>query len=230
MAGRLAGKVALITGAARGIGLALAEAFAAEGAKLALCAKTAAPKLSGAYAEAFDVADAAACAAFAAAAEKRFGGIDVLVNNAGVLGPRGELAACPPAEWERVMRVNVDGPLYMLRAVVPAMRRRGGGVVLNVSSGAGKTARKLGGPYAVSKFALEGLTRVAAEELEADGIRVIAVNPGPTRTAMRAAYAPAEDPKTVKPPEAVCEAFIGLILGEHPGARSVDLGPDGRVL
>ncbi len=218
---RLKGKVALITGAGRGIGKALAEAFAHEGASLALCSSSDC-----------DVADAGQVRAFVDQTLERHGRIDILINNAAILGPRLELADCGAADWRRVLDVNLMGTVHMIQAVSGPMKARRSGCILNLTSGAGRQGRKLGGPYGVSKFALEGLTQIAAAELKEHGIRVYAVNPGPTRTAMRRAYAPKEDPAKVKPPEAAAEAFVQLACDEAWAwaGRSLDLGPDGALV
>ena len=223
MAQRLKGKVVVITGAGRGIGRALAEAFAREGARLALCSSSkesaavaAELKKNGAdaWGSVCDVSDEKAARAFVTGVIRRYGMIDVLVNNAGVLGPVAELDACTSKQWREVLGVNVLGPAHLIAAAAPGMKVRRSGVILNVSSGAGLRGAALSGPYCASKFALEGLTQVASAELKSFGIRVHAVNPGPTRTAMRRGYAPEEDPETVKPPEALAETFIRLACGE----------------
>ena len=230
----------VITGGSRGIGRALAEAFAREGARLALCSVSAEAEAvasildksgTAAWGTSCDVADSAQARAFVDETLRRFGRIDVLVNNAAVLGPCLELVECNPADWQRVLGVNLMGPLHMIQAVAMPMKARRSGCILNLTSRAGRLGRKLGGPYSVSKFALEGLTQIVAAELKEHGIRVYAVNPGPTRTAMRSAYRPGEDPSVVKPPEAVAEAFIRLASDELAGlaGRSLDLGPDGSI-
>jgi NAD(P)-dependent dehydrogenase (short-subunit alcohol dehydrogenase family) len=240
VARRLEGKVIVVTGAGRGIGLALAKAFAREGARLALCSKSssavaaaAALKKAGAdaWGAACDVSVEKQARAFMAGVERRYGRVDALVNGAGVLGPVQELAKCTSAQWRAVLGVNVLGTAHMIAAAVPSMKARKSGVVVNLTSGAGRRGTPLVGPYCASKFAVEGLTQVAALELKEHGIRVYAVNPGPTRTDMRKGYAPKEDPATVKAPETVAEAFIRLVRDEPPGlsGRTLDLGPDGAL-
>ena len=115
---------------------------------------------------------------------KRFGRIDILLNNAAILGPRVQLMDYPAADFEKVLRVNVLGALHVMRAVVDlSMARRRSGVIINVSSGAGRRGGPLGGAYAASKFALEGLTQIAAAEMKSFGVAVFSLNPGVTRTA-----------------------------------------------
>jgi NAD(P)-dependent dehydrogenase (short-subunit alcohol dehydrogenase family) len=106
-----------------------------------------------------------------------FGAIDVLINNAGVLTPRGPLSEIVTADWDETMRVNSRGPFLSMRRVLPLMIARRSGCVINVTSGAGKRARARGGPYSVSKFGVEGLTRIAAAEAAESGVRVNALSP-----------------------------------------------------
>lgn len=220
MAGLLTGRVALITGASQGIGHAVAAAFAREGAALILCARRPEPlervaaALRGRGVEVLaipaDVGRAADITALAEAVRRRFGRLHVLVNNASVLGPMVPLAEYPPDAWDTVLAVNLTGPFLLTRACLPLLRAAGGGSVINVSSGVGRAGRKGWGAYAVSKFGLEGLTQILADELREEGIRVNAVNPGGTRTAMRAAAVPGEDPATLPTPEDITPVFLYL--------------------
>jgi NAD(P)-dependent dehydrogenase (short-subunit alcohol dehydrogenase family) len=220
MAGLLTGRVALITGASQGIGQAVAAAFGREGAALVLCARRPGPleivaaALTGQGVDVLalpaDVSRAADIVALAEAARKRFGRLHVLVNNASALGPMVPLADYPLEAWETVLAVNLTGPFLLTRACLPLLRAAGGGSVINVSSGVGRAGRKGWGAYAVSKFGLEGLTQVLADELREERIRVNAVNPGGTQTAMRAAAVPGEDPATLPTPEAITPVFLYL--------------------
>ena len=226
---RLEGKTALVTGAGRGIGRAIAVGFAREGAQVMLSGR-AVPGLESAAAEVraaggraivepCDVSVEAQADALAAAAEAAFGRVDVLVNAAGILGPRMALAEVETRELEAVWRANLLGPFLVARALLKRGALKDGAVVLNLSSGQGRKAGALWGPYSSSKFALEGLTQSWAEELK-DRVRFHAVDPGPVRTPMRAAARPDEDPKTVKPPESVVEAFVALACGAaNPGVQ-----------
>lgn len=230
MAKRLAGRVAVITGASLGIGRAAALALGGAGADLALCARG--PELDGVAREAealgvrvlarrLDIADRTAVRAWMRAAAKRFGRLDILVNNAGMLGPRAALSKFPPADFGRVLDVNVGGVLHATQAALEfSMLKRRSGVIINVSSGAGRSGGALGGAYAVSKFALEGMTQVAAAELKDSGISVCSFMPGVVRTRMRAAYAPAEDPMTLRVPASLSAHFLKLAV--------LDLGRTGR--
>ncbi|HEV8663413.1 MAG TPA: SDR family NAD(P)-dependent oxidoreductase [Candidatus Methylomirabilis sp.] len=220
MAGLLAGRVALITGASQGIGRAVAAAFGREGATLALCARRPAPLEQAAaalreqgvdvLALPADLGKAADIASLVEGVRQRFGRLHVLVNNASLLGPMVPLAEYPPEAWEAVLAVNLTGPFLLTGACLPLLRAAGGGSVINVSSGVGRTGRKGWGAYAVSKFGLEGFTQILADELREEGIRVNAVNPGGTRTVMRAAAMPGEDPMTLPTPEAITPVFLYL--------------------
>lgn len=218
---RFQGKTVLITGAGRGIGRALALGFAREGASLLLCSKTSSElesaaaecRASGAavLARSCDVSVSAQVSAFVAAGLQEFGSIDVLVNNAGILGPLKPLVEVSDADWKAVLAANLDSVFFVTREVLRAsMLPRGAGRVINVSSGQGRKASANWGPYAASKFGLEGLTRAWAEETRDRGVRFYSVNPAATRTAMRARAMPGEDPATLKAPEAVVEAFLTL--------------------
>ncbi|TDH60172.1 SDR family oxidoreductase [Dankookia rubra] len=185
-------KVALVTGAGRGIGLATARRFLAEGWRVALLDIDAAlleAAVAGlalpdrTLALACDVADAAAVSAALRRAAARFGRLDALVNNAGtaVFKP---LLETTPEEWNRVLAVNLTGPFLTTQAAAPVMAEGGGGAVVNVTSISGLRASTLRVAYGTSKAALAHLTKQQAVELAALGIRVNAVAPGPVETAM----------------------------------------------
>jgi NAD(P)-dependent dehydrogenase (short-subunit alcohol dehydrogenase family) len=198
-AGALAGRVAWVTGAGRGIGAATARRLAAAGARVALCARTAAEveavaaDLSGgggasggassAYAAACDVGREDEVAAFARAATKALGPIDVLVNNAGILLVQ-PLAETTADEWRAVLHVNLDGAFLCARAVLPEMVRRGHGRIINVSSISGTLGTPRLTAYCASKWGLLGLTKALAEEVRAAGVQVLAVAPGSVDTRM----------------------------------------------
>jgi len=189
---QLEGKVAIVTGAARGLGRAYAEALAAEGAAVLACdinscADTvAAITAAGGRAEAgeVDIASMASCTAMAAQALEAFGRIDVLVNNAalyaGLKGARFE--NLDEAQWDAVMTINIKGLWQACKAVVQAMRDGGGGSIINISSLAAVYGLPYGLDYVASKAAVIGMTRGMARELGADGIRVNAVAPSAVMT------------------------------------------------
>ncbi|MDT3440322.1 MULTISPECIES: SDR family NAD(P)-dependent oxidoreductase [unclassified Pseudofrankia] len=190
--GVLDGRVAIVTGAARGQGLAEAERFVAEGASVVLVdrlgeqGKAAAGGLG--TAARFVCGDVAAEQTWAQAVDTatgEFGGLDILVNNAGVMVSRG-LVDTDEATFRDVLDTNLVGAFLGIRAVVPAMRARGGGAIVNTASAAGIKAIPMGSAYVASKFGLRGLSRAAALELGRDQIRVNCVCPGLVRTEMAA--------------------------------------------
>lgn len=216
---------AVVTGASRGLGRAIAEAYAAEGARLALTATRAehlgsvcaavAARGAECHAIALDQSDPASVRAAADAAIGSLGRIDVVIANAGVLGERLPLAEYPADGFAAVLDVNVTGVLILVQRLLPAMSQ--GGAVVLVTSGA--SGRPGWGAYGISKLALDGVGAVLREELRPAGIRVVAVNPGGVRTAMRAAAYPDENPQTLPHPSSVVEPFIAIAEGADPGAR-----------
>jgi len=185
-------KVALVTGAARGIGLAVAKRFLAEGWRVALLdiegqllrgavAGLANPEAT--LALSCDVSDAAAVGSALAEVERRFGRLDALVNNAGiaVFAP---LLQTSDDDWKRVLEVNLTGPFFCTKAAVPLMREHGGGAIVNITSISAVRASTLRSAYGTSKAGLAHLTKQLAVELASLGIRVNGVAPGPVETAM----------------------------------------------
>lgn len=216
----LSGKVALITGGSRGIGRAIAEAYARQGAQVFICARDE-KNLRAAIDEmrqsggeiaglAGDVGNQEDVQRIVNAAVERYGTIHILVNNASVLGPRATIANYPPAAWEEVLRINLTGLFLMTRAVLPTLLAQKAGSIINVTSGVGRRGKAQWGAYAVSKAGLEALTQVLADEVGQDGIRVNSVNPAATRTGMRAQAYPAEDPLTLPTPEEILPIFLYL--------------------
>ena len=225
----LAGSVALITGASRGLGLEIARAYAARGAKLVIAARgqealdVAAGELGGrteVVALALDVSEEAE--RLVAAGLDRFGRIDVLVNNASELGPS-PMPALEGYRWEdlqRVFRVNVLAPLHLTQLVLPGMKARGAGVIINVSSDAGVQAYPGWGGYGASKAALEHVSRTLAAELEGTGVRVYAVDPGDINTEMHRLAEPGVDLSGLPGSEVSAPAFVQLVERETaPFAR-----------
>ena len=214
--GALAGKVALVTGGGRGIGAAVALAYAREGADLVLASRTDAELVETAnaarrfgatvHAVSADVAEVADVDRLVRSALKTFGRIDVLVNNAGVSHPAVPTWKLEPADWDRTIRVNLRGPYLTARAVLPHLLDRRQGSVINVSSICGSVAYADYAAYTASKFGLEGLTRVLAEETKRTGVRVNAVDPGLVATRMTGG-------KGVKP-ERVTGVFVYLASDE----------------
>lgn len=185
--GRLSGKVALVTGGTRGIGAAIARAFRAEGATVAFSGTKLQAESEGAGFVA-DLTAPDAPAALVAAVVKRFGGIDVLVNNAGV-GSRASEWELTPEEWDRVHAVNLRAVFFLAREAAKSMRERGGGSILNVSSIAGQNGGIAGSPaYASSKGAVITLTRSLARRFAPHRIRVNCLSPADIETDMTAGW------------------------------------------
>ena len=188
MSNALAGKVAVVTGAAQGIGKAVAHGLAAQGARIVVAdlqgADVAATAFTDGVGLEVDVADEDAVARMADEVTDRCGGIDILVNNAGLYAslPMRPFTEIPLEEWRRVMDVNVASMFLTCRAVVPRMRERGGGTILNVSSGTVFRGVPFVLHYVASKGAVVAMTRALARELGKDGIRVNCVAPGFTMT------------------------------------------------
>jgi NAD(P)-dependent dehydrogenase (short-subunit alcohol dehydrogenase family) len=226
--GTLSGTTVMITGASRGLGRALAHAVAREGGSLALCARggealesvAAACRVAGVavIAEGADVSDAAEIERFVATALGRFGGVDILVNNAAELGPLplAQLTDAPSSALEHVLRANVLGPLRLTQAVIGGMLLRNRGLVVNMSTDAALIGFAGLGLYSASKAALDALTRSWSAELQDTGVRVISVDPGDMYTDMHMAADPEADPETLLRPEDVAERLLTLFTGRVP--------------
>lgn len=186
----MSGKVALVTGASRGIGASAARQFAEQGAKVVLVARSRpeiesiASELDGA-ALACDVADAGAMREAVALAVEQFGGLDYLVNNAGLLEPISHLEALDPVDFAQVMAVNINGVFNGIHAAMPEMRKRGGGVIVTISSGAAHGPMEGWGHYCVSKAAVNMLTRAVHKENAGSGIYALGLSPGTVATYMQ---------------------------------------------
>jgi NAD(P)-dependent dehydrogenase (short-subunit alcohol dehydrogenase family) len=218
-------KVALITGASQGLGRALALAFAREGARVVVNARSegSVRPVAGevedvggeVLAVAADVSKGADAERLVGESVERLGKIDVLVNNAGLLGPRVAIEDYPEGEWRRIIDANLTGPFLVSKAAIPYLSE--GASIINVVSGVSVEGRAEWGAYSVSKFGIEGLNQILAAELAERGIRVNAVDPGGMRTDMRAAAYPEEDPQTRITPEENTAVFLYLASDESEG-------------
>ncbi len=217
----LDGRVALITGASRGIGRSLAKCFAEQGAHLILTARTQgaleelddelraagydAPTLVPCDLTDFDIIDKIGGALY-----ERFEKLDVLVGNAGTLGTLAPISHIDPKEWQHVLDINLTANWRLIRSMDPLLKASDAGRAIFVSSSVGHQPRSFWGTYAVSKAALEMTAGIYAEECAKTNVRVNMINPGGTRTAMRESAMPGEDPETVKTPETINHLFLEL--------------------
>jgi NAD(P)-dependent dehydrogenase (short-subunit alcohol dehydrogenase family) len=219
--GILKDRIALITGASRGIGAAMAKRVAAEGAHVILVARTQggleevddAIRADGGHATLtpMDLTDMDKIDQLGAALYERFGRLDIVIGNAGLLGTMGPITHLEPKVWEEVMTVNVSANWRMIRSFDPLLRQSDAGRALYFSSTAARSPRAYWSVYAVSKAALEMTVGIYAEETKNTPIRVNLFDPGKTRTVMRAEAVPGEDPDTLKTPEFVAEQIIELV-------------------
>jgi 3-oxoacyl-[acyl-carrier protein] reductase len=230
----IAGQVAVITGAGRGIGLAIARSLSRLGATTALCGRTG--TLLGSAANAIveaggkaevilcDVTSLESVEAAARRIEASLGRVDVLINSAGIAGLAGPLHHLPPDAWEQILNTNLRGVYYAIRALAPIMIRARSGHIINVSSLAGKNALPNGAAYAASKWALNGLSYSVAEELRSHNIRVSVICPGSTNTE----FSPhaGKDPAKMLQPEDVAHAVEMLVTqGPQSFVSEIDLRP-----
>ncbi len=219
----LAGQVAVITGAGRGIGAAIAQKLSSLGATAVLCGRTRAPleasaeAIAGAGGKAEVVAcDVTSLPSIEAAAERveaSFGRVDILVNNAGVGGFGSPLHQLPPESWEQILNTNLRGVFYTTRAFAPMMIRARSGHIINISSLAGKNALPNGAAYAASKWGLNGLSYSMAEELRGHNIRVAVVCPGSTNTDLSPRAG--KDPAKMLQPEDVAHT-VAMLVTQSP--------------
>ncbi len=222
---RLEGRIALITGASRGIGRAVAKRFAVEGAHPILIART-----QGALEELddeirtetgiestlvpLDITDGDSLDKVGAAMYERFGRLDALVANAGVLGTLSPLTHTDPKVWASTLDVNLTACWRLTRSMDPLLRASDSGRAIFVTSTVGHEPRAFWSAYAVSKAGLEMMANIYAEETRKTNIRVNLVNPGATATAMRAAAMPGEDPETIKSPDSIAHVFVDLAAAD----------------
>ena len=219
----LLNRIALVTGASRGIGRAIALELAREGAHVVAMARTQGAleelddEIRGLGGEAtlvpcdlkdFDALDRLGLALF-----ERWKKLDILVGNAGVLGPVSPLPHVDPSSWDNVFAINVTANYRLIRSLDPLLRASDAGRAVFITSGVGSRAQMNAymGPYAISKAALDALARTyAAETLNTSNVRVMIANPGPLRTRMRASLMPGEDPETLRTPEDFAPKVVAL--------------------
>jgi NAD(P)-dependent dehydrogenase (short-subunit alcohol dehydrogenase family) len=226
----LAGRVILVTGATAGIGRAVSRALVQHGATVLLHGRNA-KSLDALYHELAPLGPEPAVAqldleraqgpeyqALTDEIEKRYGRLDGLLHNASLLGDRSPIEHYDIGLWQRVLLVNLTAPFILTRCFLPLLRNSSDASVLFTTSGVGNRGRAFWGAYSASKFGTEGLAQVLADELENTVIRVNAINPGATRTRMRARAYPAENPDTLLPPESVVLPYLYLL---GPASRAI---------
>jgi NAD(P)-dependent dehydrogenase (short-subunit alcohol dehydrogenase family) len=239
-AGTLAGRIALVTGASRGIGAAAALLLGQAGCHVVAVARTIGglEELDDAVRKAggsttlvpLDITDFDGIARFAGALAERYHRLDILIGNAAIVGPSSPLDHIQPADWDAVMKLNVTANWQLIRAMDPLLRRSDAGRAVFVTSGAAHNARAYRGLYSASKAALEALARTYAAETERTPVRVNLFNPGPTRTVMRAQVMPGEDPATLPPPEEVAAAILPLCAPEFTATGQLYDYPSRKLL
>lgn len=220
----LSNSIVLVTGASRGIGRALALQLAELGAVVFACARSedGIPSHERIIARACDIQDERAVSSIVAEIEGAHGRLDILVNNASILGPTGTLETLDIQGFRDAMRINVEGTYIITRASIALLRQSDSGVILNLSSSVGRKPRAEWGAYCVSKFGVEALSGILAAELHEDGIISVSVNPGGTATDMRAEAYPEEDPTTLPTADEVASTLVLL-------ARRLTLEQSGRL-
>jgi len=236
----LADRVILVTGAADGIGRAAAIAFARHGATVVLLDKD----LPG-MEQAYDEIEAQGCPTpaiypmhlegatphefdeLALKLEETFGRLDGILHNAASLPYLSRIKDYDAEDWHKVMQVNLNAPFMLTQALLPLLLESGDASLVFTSDAVGRRAKAFWGAYAASKFGLEGLMQVLAEELENSPIRVNSVDPGPTRTALRKRIFPGENPETVKPPEALMPLYLWLMGPDSKGTHGQALSYEG---
>lgn len=236
MAGLLENRLALITGASRGIGRAVALAYAAEGAHVILVART-----TGALEEVddeiqalggkatlvpLDLTDSEAIDRLGATIFERWGHLDILVGNAGILGTLTPVGHISPKDWDEVMNINLTANWRLIRSMDPLLRRSDAGRALFVTSGAAQSCKPYWGAYAATKAALNAIVTSWAHEMENTQVRVNLINPGATRTDMRAKAMPGEDPMSLPSPSDLAPLFVKLALPDlKTNGEIVDFKP-----
>ena len=224
MGARLAGKIALVTGASRGLGATVALRFAKEGAHLVLAARTVGGleevddrvRAAGGNATLvpLDLRDFIKIDELAAALYDRYGRLDILVGNAGEFGTFSPLGHIEPALWSAIIDLNLTANWRLIRAMDPLLRAAPAGRAIFVTDRLARAPLPYYGPYAVAKAGLEALVRIYAGEVAFTRVRANLIDPGPLRTRLRARIFPGEDPAPLPAPDSVADAFLELALPE----------------
>jgi len=223
---KLKDKIILVTGGSKGIGKGISKVFLDEGANVIICARNN-DELQNAEIDlkneahisslSADLTKPSDIALIYNYISKKYGKLDILVNNASILGITSKIEDYPENLWKEVIDINLNAQFYITKALIPLLKKSDSGSIINVSSTVGRQGRANWGAYSVSKFGIEALTQILAQELEEFNIRVNSVNPGGTRTGMRAAAVPGEDPSTLPTPIDIAPVFVYLASDESTG-------------
>ncbi len=225
---KLKDKNVLITGGSKGIGKGLSRVFLSEGANVIICAITHEildqavnelenlGNIKGFSTNIAKLDDVKSLYDFVSNAFKH---LDILINNASILGIKSKIIDFPEDVWDSVIQINLNSQFYVIKAFLPLLEKSENSSIINVSSSVGRKGKADWGAYAASKFGLEGLTQVLADELKDTNIRINSVNPGGTRTQMRADAYPDEDPDTLPTPEDISSVFVYLASDESIGVN-----------
>jgi NAD(P)-dependent dehydrogenase (short-subunit alcohol dehydrogenase family) len=236
----LSGRIALVTGASRGIGFATAIALAQAGAHVVALARTVGGleelddeiKKAGSTATLvpLDLKDLDGIARLGAALNERFGKLDAMVANAALLGPLSPLSHVDPKAWTELIAVNVTANWQLIRCMEPLLQKSDSGRAVMLTSGAASSGTAYWGPYATSKAALDTMARTWAAENTTTNLKINLFSPGAVRTRMRAAAFPGEDPATLTKPAAIAEKIVALCLPSVTETGQLYSFPDGKFL
>lgn len=220
---KLDGKIALITGGSKGIGKGIAEAYLKQGAEVIICGRDESNLISTCdelreFGQinyiVCDITDLNDVRELAGQIETEKNRLDILVNNASILGVRSPISSYPEDVWQKVINVNLNAQFFVTKALLPLLLKSEDASIINVSSSVGRKGKGDWGAYSASKFGVESLTQVLADEMKDTNVRVNSVNPGGTRTDMRADAYPDEDPDTLPTPMDITPVFVSLASDE----------------
>lgn len=223
---KLKDKIILVTGGSKGIGKGISKVFLNEGANVIICARNKEElesaenelkndgHISSLRADLTNLSDITLIQEYIS---NNYGKLDILVNNAGILGLNTKIEDYPENLWNKVIDINLNSQFYITKALIPLLKKSNNGSIINVSSTVGRQGRAKWGAYSVSKFGIEALTQILSQELEEFNIRANSVNPGGTRTDMRAEALPGEDPMTLPTPSDIAPLFVYLASDESIG-------------